>query len=71
MKAAPEITPAMTVAEFHEAAAIGDASMSGHETARDARLPRIPDKWKTDRYKFVWIDGYLNELRNRLEHEHE
>lgn len=53
--------------DFVRFARLADAGLDGHDYARDARLPRIPDRWGSPQLRESWIIGYLTELRNRLE----
>lgn len=64
------MTHPVELARQRELEEVNDAFMSGCDYALNAHLPLMPDKWRpTRRYKQAWIDGYLNELRNRLENE--
>lgn len=47
---------------------LADACMSGHDYAQSQRLPDIPEKWRNpSELRSTWIDGFLTELRNRIE----
>lgn len=57
----------MNTHDFIRLSAAQGACGEGHEAARCASLPNIPDRWSAPELRSAWIAGYLTELRNRLE----
>jgi hypothetical protein len=64
--AAPSGSPFV---DFIRATRLGDACVEGAESAREMRLPKIPERFASGALREAWLDGFSVEIRNRMSME--